>query len=296
MILVYIDVQASDITGGNDGVSEETVIDEQIPSRKPVESSRVKFGNFDLNSIVSGPKTAANERHTQVYENGFGKDVSLLERQNTEAGPKDISRAMVDEFSNKILYDMDGSVNSSFLDEEEQSNLDELVRKNHRSVSQVADVDPSPVQIISMKIPESSLKLLTVPVSPVTQVGEPEAGDPSLMVSGEDVASSKMVDCENVEINNIVSDIPIKDLEKGEPNGVKDLFSSEVNDFEDVPFMKATVTSRSSQMCTTELLEDIIENEKSEKVSVITSICLYLFRYFLIKFRRLLVWAKYYLN
>lgn len=262
------DVQASDIAGGNDGVSEETVINEQIPSTNPVESSKVEFGNFDLNSIVSGPNTAANESHTQVYVNGFGKNVSLPERHYTEAGSKDTSRATVDEFFNNILYDTDGSVNSSFLDEEEQSNLDELVRKNHRSVSQVADVDPSSVQIISVNVPKSSSKIVTEPVSPVIRVGEPEAGVPSLMVSGEDVTSSEMVDCENIDIINIVSDISIKDLEKGEPNGVKDLFTSEVNDMEDESSMKATVTSRFGQMCTTELLEDIIENEKTEKIAL----------------------------
>lgn len=276
MILVYIDVQASDIAGGNDGVSEETVIDEQILSTKPMESSRFEFGNFDLNSIVSGPNTAANESHTQVNENGFSKDVSSPERHNTEAGSKDISRAMVDEFFNNILYDTDGSVNSSFLDEEEQTNLDELVRKNHRLVSQVANVDPSHVQIVSVSVPESSSKLVTEPVSPFTKVGEPEAGVPSLMVSGEDLTSSEMVDCEKVDTVNNVSNISIKDLENGEPNGVNDLFSSEVNDFEDESSMKAIVTGRSGQMCTTAFLDDIIENEKTEKVLVITSICFYL--------------------
>ncbi|KAL8148951.1 hypothetical protein AgCh_006088 [Apium graveolens] len=217
-------------------------------------------------SSDQGPNTAANESHTQVYENGFGKNVSLPERHNAEAGPKDISRPMVDDLFSNILYDTDGSVNSSFLDEEEKSNLDELVRKNHCSVSQVADVDPSPVQIISVNIPESSSKLVTEPVSPVTKVVEPEAGVPSLMVSGKDVTFSEVVDCENVD--NILSNISIKELEKGEPNGVKVLFSSEVNDFEDESSMKATVTSRSGQICTTELLEDVIENEKSEKTAL----------------------------
>ncbi|KAL8148949.1 uncharacterized protein LOC141708535 isoform X2 [Apium graveolens] len=175
-------------------------------------------------SSDQGPNTAANESHTQVYENGFGKNVSLPERHNAEAGPKDISRPMV------------------------------------------ADVDPSPVQIISVNIPESSSKLVTEPVSPVTKVVEPEAGVPSLMVSGKDVTFSEVVDCENVD--NILSNISIKELEKGEPNGVKVLFSSEVNDFEDESSMKATVTSRSGQICTTELLEDVIENEKSEKTAL----------------------------
>ncbi|KAK1399004.1 nuclear mitotic apparatus protein 1-like [Heracleum sosnowskyi] len=261
----FEDVQASDIAGGNDGLSEETVIDEQIPSTKPVESNRVEFGNFDLNSIVSGPNTAANESHTQVYVNGFGKNVSLPERHNAEAGPKDISRAMADEFLNNILNDTDGSVYFSFPDEEQSK--DELVRKNHRSVSQLADVDPSTVQIFSLNVPESSSKLVTEPVSPVTKVGEPEADVPSLMVSGEDITFSEMVDSEDVDISNIVSDISIKDLEK-EPNGVKDLFTTEVNDFEDESSMKATVTSRTGQMCTTELLEDIIENEKTEKIAL----------------------------
>lgn len=270
----YGDVQASDIGVGmhsvsqNNGVSEEIAIDKQIPSTKPVESSRVEFGNLGQNSNVSGPNTTTNESHNQVYVNGSGKSVNLPERHSTEAGPKDISRAMVDELFNNMLYDTDGSVISSYLDEEEQSNLDELVRKNHRSATQVADIDPSPVQIISVNVPESSSKPVTEPVSPVTKNGEPEAGVPPLMISGEDVTSSEMVDCENVDIINIVSDLSIKDLKKGESNGMKDLNTSEVNDFEDESSMKATLTSRSGQMCTTKLLEDIIENEKTEKIAL----------------------------
>ncbi|XP_017253053.1 uncharacterized protein LOC108223359 isoform X1 [Daucus carota subsp. sativus] len=245
---------------GNVGISEEIVIDKQIPSAKPVESSNAEFGNLGLNSNGSGLGTGTSDGHSRVHVNAFAKNVSLPEGhqvRSIEAGPEDA-----------LLNNADGSMDSSYLDEEEKASLGELVRKNHRSITQVVEVDLSPGEIISPHIPESSSQLVCEPGSPATKVGELEADVPSFIVLGEDVPFGYLVDCEIVDVMNRVSEILSEDLENEEPNGKKGRFTSEVDGFEDESSMKATVISRSDQMCTIELLGDVIENEKTEKIAL----------------------------
>lgn len=277
--LLPTDVEVSNKADGtystavNYGLSEEDIASQQIPSRKPGESI---FSEFDIpyaNFISSGPKIVANEVQDQVFVDAvdeFGDNISLPGKHqvsSTEEGPIfPRSLHMMTKLGNRLLNDTDGFTNSSSLHEEEQSSLDELVRKNHRSVTPVPDVDPEAVQIFSPNNSEGDSQLLTEPIPQVAEVEEPEAYVPSLIASGGDIGSTEMADCQNVDMVNIVSDISVKDLEKQDPSGVNRLLASDMGDFEEETSMKAIVTSRSSQMCSVELLEGIIENEKSEKV------------------------------
>lgn len=56
---------------------------------------------------------------------------------------------MLSNLGNLLSNDTYGFMNSSSLPVKEQSSLDELVRKNQRSVTPVADVNPAAVQILS---------------------------------------------------------------------------------------------------------------------------------------------------
>lgn len=275
----YGDVEVSNTADGtystavNYGVSEEVIPPQQVPSRKPGESI---FSEFDIpyaNFIASGPNNVTDEVQVIVDAvDEFGENISLPGRHqvsSSEESPIFPRRSyMMVKLGNQLLNDTDGFTNSLSLHEEEQSSLDELVRKNHRSVTPVPDVDPADFQIISPNNSEGNSQHLTEPIPPVTQVEEPEADVPSLTASGGDICSSEMADCQNVDMVNIVSDISVKDLEKQEPSGVNSLFASDMGDFEDETSMKAIATSRSGQMYSAELLEGIIENEKSEKIAL----------------------------
>lgn len=275
----YGDVEVSNTADGtystavNYGVSEEVIPPQQVPSRKPGESI---FSEFDIpyaNFIASGPNNVTDEVQVIVDAvDEFGENISLPGRHqvsSSEESPIFPRRSyMMVKLGNQLLNDTDGFTNSLSLHEEEQSSLDELVRKNHRSVTPVPDMDPADFQIISPNNSEGNSQHLTEPIPPVTQVEEPEANVPSLTASGGDICSSEMADCQNVDMVNIVSDISVKDLEKQEPSGVNSLFASDMGDFEDETSMKAIATSRSGQMYSAELLEGIIENEKSEKIAL----------------------------
>lgn len=275
----YGDVEVSNTADGtystavNYGVSEEVIPPQQVPSRKPGESI---FSEFDIpyaNFIASGPNNVTDEVQVIVDAvDEFGENISLPGRHqvsSSEESPIFPRRSyMMVKLGNQLLNDTDGFTNSLSLHEEEQSSLDELVRKNHRSVTPVPDVDPADFQIISPNNSEGNSQHLTEPIPPVTQVEEPEADVPSLTASGGDICFSEMADCQNVDMVNIVSDISVKDLEKQEPSGVNSLFASDMGDFEDETSMKAIATSRSGQMYSAELLEGIIENEKSEKIAL----------------------------
>ncbi|KAL8092726.1 hypothetical protein AgCh_034839 [Apium graveolens] len=264
----------TDSTAVNYGVSEEVIASQQVPSRKPGESIFTEFDIPYVNFITSGPSNVTNEVQDQVFVDAvdeFGENISLPGKHQvscTEECPIFSRRSLMAKLGNQLLSDTDGSTNSSSLHEEEQLSLDELVRKNHRSVTPVADVDPTAFQIVSPNSFYGNSQLLTEPIPPVTDVEEPEADVPSLAASGGDVCSSEMADCQNVDMVNIVLDVLVKDLEKQEPSGVKSLFSSGMGDFEDETSMKAIVTSRSGQMCSAELIEGIIENEKREKIAL----------------------------
>lgn len=275
------DVEVSNTADGtystavNYGVSEEVIASQQLPSRKPGE---LIFSEFDIpyvNFISSGPNNVTNEVQDQVFVDAmdeFCGNISLPGRHqvsSVEEGPVFPRRLdMLTEPGNQMLNDTDGFKNSLSLHEEEQSSLDELVRKNHRSVTPVADEDPAAVRNISPNNSEGSSQLLTEPILPVTEVEEPEADVPFLTASGGDIGSSEMADCQNVNMVNIVSDLSVKDPEKEELSGVNSLFAGDMGDFEDETSMKGIVTSQFGQMYSAELLEGIIENEKSEKIAL----------------------------
>ncbi|KAK1372950.1 nuclear mitotic apparatus protein 1-like [Heracleum sosnowskyi] len=275
------DVEVSNTADGtystavNHEVSEEVITSQQLPSRKPGESI---FSEFDIpyeNFISSGPNNITNEVQDQVFVDAmdeFGGNINLPGRHqvsSVEEGqvfPRRLN--MLTELGNRMLNETDGFKNSLSLHEEEQSSLDELVRKNHRSATPVADEDPAAVQIISPNNSEGNSQLLTEPILPVTEVKEPEADVPFLTASGGDIGSSEMADCQNVNMVNIVSDISVKDPEKEEPSWVNSLFADDMGDFKDETSMKGIVTSRSGQMYSAELLEGIIETEKIEKIAL----------------------------
>ncbi|WOG94819.1 hypothetical protein DCAR_0314116 [Daucus carota subsp. sativus] len=261
--------------GVNYGVSEKVIAAQQVSSRKPGESVSAEFDIPFVNFKSAGPSNVTNEVKDQVFVDAvdeFGENISLSGRRQVNSTEEDQifprRSSMLAERGNQPLNDTNGFVNSLSLHEEEQSSLDELVRKNHRSVTPVADVDPAAVQMISLNNSESNSQHVTEPISPVTEVEKPEADIASLAASGGDICSSEMVDYQNVNMVNITSDVSVEDLEKEEQSGVNSLFASDIGDFEDETSMEAIVTSRSGPMVSAELLEGIIENEKSEKIAL----------------------------
>lgn len=261
--------------GGNDGVFEGNEINELVSSSKHGESSKVESDISYMKSTTLSCEIGTNEDHDQIYGDSVCENIILSSRHqesSTEEDMEVLNRLSGPTSRNDhLLEDSNGIVSWSTVIEEEQSSLDGKSLEMSYSVLQVT---PSPVQNCFPDAPESSIQLVAVPVMSINNVEEPEPSGPFIAVSGKDISSSEMVDCENESTvtTMVVPDTSITDLEKQEPSdscvaiSEKGLSTGEMYDLEDATAMDAMVMTQSGQICSTELLDDIIENARSEKV------------------------------
>lgn len=262
--------------GGNVGVGENRS-NEQISSRKCGGTSKVvsDLSHIDSTSLIY--ENGANDDPDQLHEDSVGGKVISSQRYQESSPEKDMevlnrstSLTRLNGQLHADIEDMNWIVKYSSV-HEDQSSIDGNPLEKMHTVLQVA---PSLVQNCITDASERSLQLVAVPFTPIVDVEEPEPNISLIALSEKDISSSKMVDCENESTMNtkVLPETPILDVENQEPSdscvGASEqcLSTSEMDYLDDENTLNAIVRTRAGQICSTELLADIIENAKSEKV------------------------------